>query len=757
MFKRKREEGKSLHSSMFFAILCINLCSILVLSVFNFYVFHHISGKAYRESFLSYNQRVTELAFRNIDNQIIQPVIKLSQLYFSPNKENAPVLLPQEKAVVNSSESILALSTEMKKIQKNYPYILGIDIYYEATNTVVTAFDKVHFPQSEEMTAQYLPWYEKYKKRNPVQGELWLWGKVYPMDKPAVLCINEISRYNWNGENIILAAYISPESFGEYIDLTAGQLTLMTKDNQVLYDSGSEDSEQGMTEELIQITRKNTGKVREREHPFPITNEKGEWMVFYAPSSLSGLTYFYRINNSLFYRDYEITNRMFLFNFLISILFNIIVLLIISYYNHIAYRKRVLTLSEEAGIAIHESERSFDGSIGALTKELSSLHKAVYSSRGLLFQGSVRSLILNRKSGEGEEKLEPYLTGSSCCTVLLYLTEQDLEELSVESLQEEYPPDHLGYHVLFTTVDRDALAGILIFDNGHWEETKKQFIKGLDSRWKGYHLVSGQIFPINKDGIRSSYKSTLEIARYRYIFPREKYLSYEQVGVWNRKESGSHLKLFDTIKKDLYNENLLDLKMRIEMLATSFKNGGYTIDYCSSTLRDLITLLYQMMQQYQLDMWVVFGYDIRDYYKKISDIEAFQSWCEDLCEMILKNIHQKKQSVDVDIQERILRLVEEHLENNISLDFLAEQLKVRPDAASRMFRHIMGTSYTEYIKNKKLNRAIELMAEGLSVKEAAERLGYSSAQYFIKVFKESYGITPYQHKKNQEKEKKRDD
>ena len=73
---------------------------------------------------------------------------------------------------------------------------------------------------------------------------------------------------------------------------------------------------------------------------------------------------------------------------------------------------------------------------------------------------------------------------------------------------------------------------------------------------------------------------------------------------------------------------------------------------------------------------------------------------------------------------------------------------MRPDALSRIFKQVMGEGYTEYVKKQKLNRAIALMKDDYSIKEIAEKLGYSSSQYFIKIFKEVYGITPYQYKKN---------
>ena len=92
-------------------------------------------------------------------------------------------------------------------------------------------------------------------------------------------------------------------------------------------------------------------------------------------------------------------------------------------------------------------------------------------------------------------------------------------------------------------------------------------------------------------------------------------------------------------------------------------------------------------------------------------------------------------------------MMEENLENGISLDFLSDQFSMRPDALSRLFKQMMGKGYTEYIKEKKMERALELLKEDKSVKDIAQKLGYNSPQYFIKIFKEVYGVTPYQYKK----------
>ena len=120
------------------------------------------------------------------------------------------------------------------------------------------------------------------------------------------------------------------------------------------------------------------------------------------------------------------------------------------------------------------------------------------------------------------------------------------------------------------------------------------------------------------------------------------------------------------------------------------------------------------MNQRQLDMWIIFGYDIREYYKQIESLEEFKVWMLDLCSILLENMRQKKQNVDTGLQTKLTALIDENLENEISLDFLCDRLDMRPDALSRQFKQVMGKGYTEYIKEKKMARTVgrRLQCEG---------------------------------------------
>ena len=101
----------------------------------------------------------------------------------------------------------------------------------------------------------------------------------------------------------------------------------------------------------------------------------------------------------------------------------------------------------------------------------------------------------------------------------------------------------------------------------------------------------------------------------------------------------------------------------------------------------------------------------------------------------------------MDMQAHLAQMIEEDLENDISLDFLSDQFSMRPDALSRLFKQMMGKGLPNILKKRRWNEPSELLKEDESIKDIAQKLGYNSPQYFIKIFKEIYGLTPYQYKK----------
>jgi AraC-like DNA-binding protein len=63
------------------------------------------------------------------------------------------------------------------------------------------------------------------------------------------------------------------------------------------------------------------------------------------------------------------------------------------------------------------------------------------------------------------------------------------------------------------------------------------------------------------------------------------------------------------------------------------------------------------------------------------------------------------------------------------------------------FKKITGVTPKEYLTDLKLSKAKD-MIKHTSITDAAFDLGYENISYFISLFKNKYGMTPKQYKKN---------
>lgn len=82
-----------------------------------------------------------------------------------------------------------------------------------------------------------------------------------------------------------------------------------------------------------------------------------------------------------------------------------------------------------------------------------------------------------------------------------------------------------------------------------------------------------------------------------------------------------------------------------------------------------------------------------------------------------------------------------------SLQYVADYVSFHPAYVTKLFKQCTGTSVSEFISNKKMEQAVSWLRDSdLKVYEISDQLGYSNSQYFIKVFKEKFGITPQEYR-----------
>lgn len=103
------------------------------------------------------------------------------------------------------------------------------------------------------------------------------------------------------------------------------------------------------------------------------------------------------------------------------------------------------------------------------------------------------------------------------------------------------------------------------------------------------------------------------------------------------------------------------------------------------------------------------------------------------------------------IVEQIIGYFEEHYNEKISLDHVAENVYLSTFYISKIFKNETGEAPIHHLIRIRLEKAKELFDSNpdYSIQEVAHLVGYDDAYHFSRLFKKTYGITPTTYKKGE--------
>ncbi|WP_138753200.1 response regulator transcription factor [Paenibacillus sinopodophylli] len=85
---------------------------------------------------------------------------------------------------------------------------------------------------------------------------------------------------------------------------------------------------------------------------------------------------------------------------------------------------------------------------------------------------------------------------------------------------------------------------------------------------------------------------------------------------------------------------------------------------------------------------------------------------------------------------------------NLSLQEVADQVRVSPTYLSKLLKKEIGASFIDYLTDVRIKHAVLLMNDtSYKVYEIAEKVGYNSQHYFSNAFKKKTGVSPNSYRK----------
>ncbi|MFR2794016.1 MAG: response regulator [Eisenbergiella sp.] len=105
-----------------------------------------------------------------------------------------------------------------------------------------------------------------------------------------------------------------------------------------------------------------------------------------------------------------------------------------------------------------------------------------------------------------------------------------------------------------------------------------------------------------------------------------------------------------------------------------------------------------------------------------------------------------------DVTEDIITYIKKHLDEDLSLQQLAEKVHFSANYLSAQIKSKTGLSYISYLTGLRTDMACQLLTEtDLKVLEIAQRCGYRDSSYFNRIFCRKCGISPEQYRKAHKK------
>lgn len=250
--------------------------------------------------------------------------------------------------------------------------------------------------------------------------------------------------------------------------------------------------------------------------------------------------------------------------------------------------------------------------------------------------------------------------------------------------------------------------------------------------------------------VQDSYVQALEALEYKMFYGKGRVITPQDVITAEMNEVKSlHIQLdslltamttYDLVRIHDVLDDLFKLTMAMQSKFTIHNFTMYLIMKLDGHLHSMNEDLFRLL-----------GLELKnlDILLQFETIEDICSWLRRKVFQIAEALHFRKQGKNWKLIQEVVEHVKSRLHENITLRDVAEHFSFTPNYLGLMFKEEKGKSFSEYLITLRMEKAKELLRDSkLKIYEIAEQVGYRYLPYFSRQFKEAYGMTPIEYRRN---------
>jgi AraC-like DNA-binding protein/quercetin dioxygenase-like cupin family protein len=260
---------------------------------------------------------------------------------------------------------------------------------------------------------------------------------------------------------------------------------------------------------------------------------------------------------------------------------------------------------------------------------------------------------------------------------------------------------------------------------GHEQEHRHDFIE-IVYIWEGsgIHLINGLPLDVQKGDVL-----------FFNIADTHSYTPEEEMGIYNC-----------LINPEFFGEELINSNNALDILTlTSFKDFDRQLlsilPKVTFVGKEMLELEEQLNSMYFEFKQKEDGYkEVLVGYMTILLIKLFRKFKKSRKDGLYEDVGR--------LTPDILSFIENNYNQKLSLKELARENCYTPSYFSHMFKECFGKTFTDYLQDRRIEKALELLKHSaLSIEQIAFEVGYTDKKQFYKPFRERLGLTPGDYRK----------